>query len=297
VPYEVRSVNGEYCVFKKGTDKKFGCHPTVSKAKRQLRALYANERSSMKALREVKATVIDDDAFRLLAIPYDGPIPSPKTSRGVDLDGEWFSPNTDIKPDWFTSRVVDWHHGFDPTLGRTVLGKATDLEEDEDGWWITVWLKHGEKRVDLIRKLAERGAQLYGSSESVHGMVKKADTGEILQWPYIRQTLSTSPQNTYSVLRPIKAVLGDRADGSEPTGAFFDDLTRYLDDLMAEPSADLSGDADAKAGRVLAARNEARLRDGIEVLEREGWHPLRRKLALERFREILEELEEILTPI
>src|SRR6478735_263680 len=118
-------------------------------------------------LRAVKATVIDDDAFRLLAIPYDGPIPSPKTSRGVDLDGEWFSPNTDIKPDWFTSRVVDWHHGADPKLGRTVLGKATDLEEDEDGWWITVWLKHGEKRVDLIRKLAERGGQLYGSSESI----------------------------------------------------------------------------------------------------------------------------------
>jgi hypothetical protein len=245
----------------------------------------------MKALRPLKATVIDDDAFRLLAIPFGGPIPSKASPLGVDLDGEWFSPNTDIKPGWFDLRVVDWHHGADQKLGRTVLGKATDLTEDEDGWWVNVWLKHGERRVDLIRRLAERGAQLYGSSESVAGLTKKAATGEILVWPYMRQTLSTSPQNTYSVLRPLKATLDDAAaEGSVPTAALFDDLARYVDALTG-PSADLSGDADAKAGRVQAARNEARLREGVAELEERGWDPVARKRALAKFAAILEELE------
>ena len=35
-------------------------------------------------LQPVKATIIDDDAFRLLAFPFSGPIPKAGT-RGVDL--------------------------------------------------------------------------------------------------------------------------------------------------------------------------------------------------------------------
>ena len=114
----------------------------------------------MTTMRALKATLLDDDAFRLCAIPFGGPIPQKGAPRGVDLDGEWFSPRTDIKPDWFPLRLVDWHHGHDATMGRAVLGKAVDLgpfggagsEPDEDGWWVTVWLAHGERRVDLVKQ-------------------------------------------------------------------------------------------------------------------------------------------------
>lgn len=249
----------------------------------------------MKTLSPLKATVIDDDAFRLLAIPYAGPIPSKASPRGVDLDGEWFSPRTDIKPDWFPLRLVDWHHGNDQLLGRTILGKATDLTEDDDGWWVTVWLKHGEKRVDLIRKLADKGAQLYGSSESVAGMTQKASTGEILVWPYVRQTLSTAPQNTLSVLRPMKATLDDlTAEGIVPAASFFDDLARYVDDLATRPSGDLTGEPDAKAGRILAARNEARLREAHAELMAQAKS---QQAALAKLAEVFDELERYITPV
>lgn len=247
----------------------------------------------MKSLQAVKATVIDDNAFRLLAFPFGGPIPSPHSAKGVDLDGEFFSERTDVKADWFPFRIVDWHHGTDPRMGRTVLGKAElDPEPDDDGRWVTVWLKHGERRVDLIRKLADKGAQLFGSSESMPGLTQKAKTGEILVWPYMRQTLSTSPQNTLSVLRPMKATLDDLAmEGAEPAKAFFTDLYGYLDDLATRPFDDPTGDSDAKAGRVLAARNEARLREGIAALESSGWHPVRRKEAIAEITAVLDELE------
>lgn len=199
----------------------------------------------------VKATLLDDDAFRLLAIPFSGPIPSPTAPRGADLDGEWFSPRTDIKPDWLKARAVDGHHGGDATMRREVIGKAVDPVMEDDGWWVTVWLDHGARRLDLIRRLADRGARLFGSSESVAGETAKAATGEILRWPYWRQTLSTSPQNTHSVLRPLKAVLDEALGDMYPavTPAFWRDITaRAVGSAADLRRTSLGGDGAAKAG-------------------------------------------------
>lgn len=233
-----------------------GCHPSQEAAGRQLTALNIAEYAT-----PAKATILDDDAFRLLAIPFGGPIPSPHSRRGVDLDGEWFSERTDIRPDWLKSRAVDWHHGADQTLGREVIGKAVDPTMDEDGWWVTVWLDHGSRRLGLIKKLAERGAALFGSSESVAGLVKKADTGEILAWPYWRQTLSTSPQNTHSVIRPMKAMLGG-LDYSTTTPAFWADIAPALADL----AADLRPTLAAMPGK--SAATDDGLLDAVAMLDR-----------------------------
>ncbi len=245
-----------------------------------------------KALVAIKAHPIDDDAFRLLAIPFGGPIPKAGATKGADIDGEWFSEATDIKAGWFPFRPVDWHHRLDRKMGRTVLGKAElDNEPDEDGWWVTVWLKHGERRLDLVRRIAEKGGELFGSSEAVPSLVQKASTGEILVWPYIRQAISTSPQNTLSIIRPLKATIDDMyAAGESPTAAFFDDLERLLGDLTTGPDFDLAGEESAKAGRTLASRNESRLREGMDELETRGWDPVVRRRALTKFADILEEL-------
>ena len=228
-------------------------------------------------MQPLKATLLDDDSFRLLAIPFGGPIPRPGAPRGADLDGEWFSPRTDIKPDWFPSRIVDWHHGHDPRMGRAELGKATDLgsfdkagdDPDEDGWWVTVWLKHGEKRVALVRALAERGATLYGSSEAPAGLVQKASSGEIMVWPYVRQTLSTSPQNTLSIMRPLKATLDEYlAEGMLPGAAFWADTERAMRDLGAslrDPSLRRAIDG-AKAGRVPSGEDVAAIHRAFDAL-------------------------------
>jgi len=234
----------------------------------------------------VKASPVDDGVFRLLALPYGGPIPYPGAPRGADLDRQWFEERTD----WgdVPKRVpVTWHHGQDQKMGKAVIGEAGDLEFDDDGGWVTVWLRHGEQRLNLVKKLAEKGAQLFGSSEAVHGTGQlrtptkavlpwtRSIPGAIVRWHYNGQTLSTAPQNTLSVLRPMKATLDDLSTGAlAPTEAFFSDLAAFMDNLATGPSADPTGDAAAKAGRVLAARNEARLR-----------------LALAEFSAVLDELE------
>jgi hypothetical protein len=227
----------------------------------------------------MKATVIDDDAFRLLALPFGGPIPYPGAPRGADLDRQWFEESTDFGS--VPRRVpVTWHHGMDATMGKALIGEAGDLEFDDDGGWVTVWLKHGERRLSLVKRLAEKGAQIFGSSESADGTGRlragkavlpwhRDIPGAIVRWHYNGQTLSTSPQNTLSVLRPMKATLAELTAGTlEPTDAFFSDLAAFMDNLATTPDGNLSaeGDLSAKAGRVLAARNEARLREAMAAL-------------------------------
>jgi plasmid stabilization system protein ParE len=275
---------------------------------------HADAQNVGKAMTDIplKASMLDDDAFRLLAFPFTGPIDYPGT-RGMDIDGQWFSERTDIKPEWFKARPVDWHHGQDGIMRRTVIGKAVDLgrfdgpsdEPDEDGWWVTTWLNHGERRLGQIKALVEKaqrlgksaGEVLFGSAESLMGWgrlrtVKGEDIGwrpktpgEITQWPYVRQTLSTSPQNPHSVLRPLKSTLDDLAvAGEAPTRAFLDDLATFFDSLA--PSSETG-----KAGRVLSGRNEARLREAQEHIDLAYYDPKRRRAAIAALSEVLAELD------
>jgi hypothetical protein len=183
--------------------------------------------------------MLDDDAFSLLAIPYGGPIEKAGAPLGADLQGEWFGPRTDIKPDWFLERPTLWHHGKDPSgvMGTTLVGKAIGLHEEEDGWWVDFWWKQGEKRVELIRQLGKKGAHIYGSSSTIPTLVRTEKSGEITQWPYIEQTLSTSPVNTYSYARPMKAVLDDFEANDIEMHAALKALLPALDDLVSDLGA------------------------------------------------------------
>jgi hypothetical protein len=259
-----------------------------------------------KTLTAMKATLLDDDAFRLLALPYGGPIPHPGAPRGADLDRQWMSERTD----WGSvprEVPVTWHHGQDAKLRDEVIGKAVDLEFDDDGGWVKVWLDHGRRRTRLIKQLAEAAkddpeVDIYGSSEAVTGTARvhtgKAELpwrrnipGEITRWWYRGQTLSTSPQNTTSVLMPLKATLADLGSGDlVATASFYDDLRSFLDGFDSFP------DGAAKSGRVVAARNEARLREAREHIDEAYYDPKRRRAALAALDSVLAELERYLTP-
>ncbi len=210
----------------------------------------------------VKATLVDDDHFRLLAIPFGGPL------GGKDLDGEFFSKRTDIKPDWFPERPVLWHHGQDRHMSDTVVGKATDLTLEEDGWWVDVWIKHGEQRAELVKRLAQK-APIYGSSGTISYLRKASTSGEILVWPYVEQTLTTSPQNSLSIAKPAKAWLDDFQSASIPVSRAFKAFLTDLDNLGADLplTSDRPGEVAAKAGRVLSARNERALREALLIYQ------------------------------
>jgi hypothetical protein len=216
-------------------------------------------------MHDLKAHVIDEGHFRILAIPFGGPI------HGGDLDGERFTKRTDIKPDWFPERPVLWHHGQDDYIGDEVIGKATDLKLDEEGWWVDVWLKKGQKHAELVQKLASK-SPLYGSSGTIGYLKKTAPDGEILVWPYAEQTLTLAPSNMLSVSRPAKAMLEDAESAGIDVLPYAKALIHSLDNLGADLSltSDLDGPGEvtAKAGRVLSARNEQAIREAMQQLDR-----------------------------
>src|SRR5690348_6401168 len=166
----------------------------------------------------LKAEQLKSNKWRVLSIPFGGPLTSeavakmgikrPDNGIGFDADGEFFSPRTDIKPDWFDRRPLVWHHNLDKTMDDdSVLGTADDTELDEkEGWWSTVWLNRQHRYFAEVAKRLGKG-QIYGSSGTMPNFVKTdRKTGEILVWPFIEQTLTPTPSNIYSVVTPMKAV-------------------------------------------------------------------------------------------
>lgn len=198
-------------------------------------------------MNEVKAQLIGKDHFRLLAIPFGGPL------KGRDLDGEYFSKRTDIKADWFAERPVLWHHGQDSVMGDDPIGKAVDLTLDEDGWWVDVWVNHADRRSALFERLAEK-RPIYGSSGTIGYLKKAAPSGEILVWPYVEQTLTVSPQNNFSIAKPAKAVIADY----DAAGIALDrPIKALIESIEQAHRADLTptspqGEAAAKAGLAAA---------------------------------------------
>ena len=255
--------------------------------------------SDQKAVLPVKAQLMDTDELeawfagriprRILSIPFGGPIPSAKSAIGVDLDGEWFGPGVDIYGPHKAlrdtrDRLVDFHHSFappgpgygDPTgrMRGAILGKSVvDEEPEEDGYWSDIWLKYGEKRLALVKSLIKRGGQLFGSSQPAGGVKKDPMTGEIKVWPHLLQTLSPSPQNTLSVIRPkaaLDAIVADSIPVSDALVAFVTDLDNLGADLPLTSYLDGgTGDVAAKAGRVLSASNERALRERMADIQRQ----------------------------
>lgn len=174
-------------------------------------------------MHDLKAQVIDDNHLRVLAIPFGGPV------GGKDLDGEFFSRRTDIKPDWFAERPALWHHGQDPLIQDRVVGKAVDLTQEEDGWWVDLWLERADRYAELVQALGKK-TPLYGSSGTLNYLKRVAPDGEILVWPYVEQTLTLTPSNVFSITRTAKAVMDA-----------YDDADIRLDTRLKAVLADVDG--------------------------------------------------------
>ena len=218
---------------------------------------------------------------RILVLPFGGPIPKAGAPRGSDLDGEWFDEDTDLVDGHKAlmdtrERIVDWHHRQDPTglMKGAILGHVLmDGSPEDDGIWADFWANAGEKRRDLIARLERGGVPLYGSSEAAY---KKASAnGHIDTWPLIRHTITTSPQNTYAVLPPLKAFLTAPTIAELPAEALkalLVGLDASTTELLASslsaavPASALAGEEAVKAGRVLSAKNAQALREAINAL-------------------------------
>jgi HK97 family phage major capsid protein len=109
-----------------------------------------------------------------------------------DLQGEYFTPETDLALDWYAQRPVLYHHGLDGSLKAAVIGVIDTLKPDAVGLWAEAQLDLHQRYVHAVQRLVDRGI-LGWSSGSLPHLVDIGDDGQIKRWPIVEGSLTPAP--------------------------------------------------------------------------------------------------------
>jgi hypothetical protein len=258
--------------------------------------------------------VAEGGALDILAVPFGGPF-ADKGGAGSDFDGQRFSDRTDLCLSWFPQhRPLLWHHGLeegDDRPGVEPIGTVdvATAAKDSAGWWVRAQLDASSKYWRHIMRLLDADA-LYASSGAMSHLVKIADDGEILRWPWVELSLTPTPSNLFAIVQPAEAKAHyksaglDLADTREAAPAsdaidiietvglrYADAIERLLLDVgSAEPIERLLLDVSGFMGRTKSLA-DLRLKEGRAISS-----PRRQRLAalLDAFRNGAADLEALL---
>lgn len=109
-----------------------------------------------------------------------------------DLQGEFFTPETELGLDWYPVRPVLYHHGLDGTIKAAVIGMIDTLRTDAVGLWAEAQLDLRHRYTEAVRRLIDRGI-LSWSSGSLPHLVEVAKDGRIKWWPIVEGSLTPTP--------------------------------------------------------------------------------------------------------
>lgn len=150
-----------------------------------------------------------------------------------DLQGEYFTPQTELALDWYEQRPLLYQHGLDGTVKAAVIGRIDQLTMDEIGLWAEAQLDMHKRYAQAVLRLIEKGV-LHWSSGSLAHLVDVTDGGEIKCWPLVEGSLTPTPAEPRhtDVMTLTQAY---RALGISPT--------RWLATIERESESDHATDA------------------------------------------------------
>lgn len=191
MPWVIRERDGKHCLYKQGSDNEptgeaIHCHGTRDEAIAQMRAMYAAEQS-----KSVKFVDGSGDEIEGLLAPWGG------IHNGRDLDGQFFSNRTDFCLDWYKGdRPLLWNHGLDSEAQTEVVGRIKSVEIKADsGAWMRAQLDRQTKYFEAIRQMVKEGKLFLSSGAMAHLVQVDAKTGEILRWPLVEGSATSTPSN------------------------------------------------------------------------------------------------------
>jgi HK97 family phage major capsid protein len=113
-------------------------------------------------------------------------------SKMRDLQGEYFTRETDFALEWYEARPVLYHHGLDGQMKAAVIGRIDSLSVDEVGIWAEAQLDMHKRYVQAVQRLVEKGI-LHWSSGSLGHLVEVESDGHIKRWPLVEGSLTPTP--------------------------------------------------------------------------------------------------------
>ena len=170
--------------------------------------------------RAVKFIDEDNGIIGGLAIPFGGPM-------GVkDLDGEFFTAETDFRMADYTSRPVRYQHARDATIGWTTIGSELKAEKTDVGIWLEAQLDISNRYVSALLEqgLIKDGRMGWSSGAQDSGVLIDYTTGEIKRWPWVETSLTPNPANPYAMIAGKSLTLSEIAENAEKSTA----LSRLL---------------------------------------------------------------------
>lgn len=153
----------------------------------------------------IKAVGVDEGTNKGL---IEGYLISWGNERDADLQGEWFTKDTDFCLDWFKTRPVLYHHGLDGQMSLKSIGDIVAIKKDDLGLWVQAQIDLSDRYNRAIYEMVK--TQTFGgwSSGSVDHLVEVADSGEIKRWPIIEGSITPTPAQPSKVtIRVIKTLL------------------------------------------------------------------------------------------
>jgi hypothetical protein len=213
MPLEIRERDGEWCVVEPGTDEPLGCHPTEREAIDQIAAIEANRSADQGESFSVKMD--GQEGFKGYTVVWGNPVVR-------DLQGEYFTPQTDFAFEAYTTRPAIYHHAANPYLDRTIVGVIKSWSVDDTGILVHGVFKRMTDDVELfdeeerelraryIEKIKEkiRRGELNFSSGAVPHLSKVDPTGRITRWWWAESSFTGSPaeprMTEVSLLRGMK---------------------------------------------------------------------------------------------
>lgn len=126
-------------------------------------------------------------------------------AKQKDLEGEYFTPNTNFELDWYAQRPALYHHGLDGTVSTKSVGAITALKADDVGLWAEAQLNIRDAYEQAIMGMVKAG-KLGWSSGSLSHLVEVEDDGQIKRWPIVEGSLTPSPAEPRNTdIRAIKS--------------------------------------------------------------------------------------------
>lgn len=202
----------------------------------------------------VKALSVGDDwVLDVLVAPFGAPWKK-------DGHGEWFSPRTNVRADWFPSPAVLYYHGYDEAGQQPEpdeIGRVLERSVKNDGIWFRVVLDQVNDYARRVWDAAQRGVARASPGSLAH-LVRKAKDGELLHWPIAEISVfdtdgGKQPASPYAVALPaLKARYSSYMEEpmSEPQGPQTEN-----DPVLVDPaSIDVAISQAFQAGRGSVAR-------------------------------------------